>query len=222
VISNCDARQTFFDLLDKSNNSTEFAQLIETMIPSLSTFVIYLGIDDSYEYSSEKRSNLWFMDTYDLDGIYSSASRGDFDNIGRYLLHIVPKKNTIQAYFNTSFKSESYWAANKEYIFQAFIKKIETTTMPELSRHIIYKGAATPYTLYKYTLNHNGAAYGWASTPSQLGILDFKKPSFVKGLYLTGHWTTQGLGIPGVAYAGYDTARIVLKREKHRKQLCQS
>ena len=94
------------------------------------------------------------------------------------------------------------------------MKWIEKNTIPNLSDHIVYKEAATPYTMYRYTLNYKGAAYGWAGTLSQFADSDFKKPSFIQGLFLTGHWTTYAQGIPGVAYQGYDTAKFLLKHEK--------
>jgi phytoene dehydrogenase-like protein len=36
----------------------------------------------------------------------------------------------------------------------------------------------------------------------------------MKGLFLTGHWATQGMGIPGVTYLGYDMANFILKKKK--------
>jgi phytoene dehydrogenase-like protein len=48
----------------------------------------------------------------------------------------------------------------------------------------------------------------------QLAVPDFKKSSFIRGLYMTGHWTTQGLGISGVVYVGYYIAKMVLRKEK--------
>ena len=83
--------------------------------------------------------------------------------------------------------------------------------MPGLSEHIVHKEAATPYTLYRYTLNYKGASYGWAGTTTQFADIDFKKPSFVKNFYMTGHWTTQGLGIPGVVYSGMSTAKSLFR-----------
>jgi phytoene dehydrogenase-like protein len=47
-----------------------------------------------------------------------------------------------------------------------------------------------------------------------LAVEGFKKYSPIQGLYTTGHWTTQGLGISGVAYVGQDTAKIILRKEK--------
>jgi len=34
-------------------------------------------------------------------------------------------------------------------------------------------------------------------------------------LYLTGHWTTYGQGIAGVAYVGHSVANMVLRAKAH-------
>ncbi len=49
---------------------------------------------------------------------------------------------------------------------------------------------------------------------SQLADPDLKKPSFLKRLYLTGHWTTHGLRDPRVVYVGYDTAKSIMRRKE--------
>jgi prolycopene isomerase len=89
--------------------------------------------------------------------------------------------------------------------------------MPDLSNQLLFKDAATPYTLYRWTLNYRGAAYGWACMPSQFALPELSKKTSIKNLYLTGHWTTLAQGIPGVVYLGRDTANIILKREKYKE-----
>jgi phytoene dehydrogenase-like protein len=88
---------------------------------------------------------------------------------------------------------------------------MDRSSIPGLKNHILYQEAATPATLERYTANYHGASFGWAGTVDQLAIGDFKRPRFIKGLYLTGHWTTHGLGISGGVYVGHDTARMILK-----------
>jgi prolycopene isomerase len=137
------------------------------------------------------------------------------------MVRVTPDNKTILAFINVPYKNRNYWNSHKKQFMGSFIDRIDQSFIPGLSNHIVYKEAATPYTLYRYTLNYKGAAYGWACTPSQLGIPDFRKPSFVEGLYLTGHWTTQGLGIPGVVYIGHDTAKLILRKEqRHTLKLC--
>ena len=212
VISNCDARQTFSKLLGNDLLPDEFLAKLRSMVPTLSTFVLYLGFDDSMT-TLPAKSNRWFFSDYDLNKSYDAARAGDFSNIGRYLIHSSPDYKTMTAYMNMPFKSRKYWEANRERFSELFIKTIERDTLPGFSRHITYKETATPHSLWRYTRNYKGAAYGWESTPAQFADIEMRKPSFIRGLYLTGHWTTLGLGIPGVTYVGYDTARSILKQK---------
>ena len=212
VVSNGDARQTFLNLLGEKVIPRDFLHRINTMVPSLSAFILYLGLDNSFDELPEPGINIWLLSHYDLHKTYLSAQKGDFNKIGGYLVHVSPDKKSILAFMNVTFKNKNYWKKkNKTNLLESIIKRIEKDAIPGLSKHIVYKDAATPHTLYRYTRNYKGAAYGWACIPSQLADPDFKKPSFIRGLYLTGHWTTQGLGIPGVTYVGYDTAKCITK-----------
>jgi phytoene dehydrogenase-like protein len=215
VISNCDARQTFLKFIGKTVLSNELVDRLSNMIPSLSIFVLYLGIDDFFNTLPAPGSNLWFLPSYDIEDLYKKAKEARPTRLAEYyMVRVSPDKKTILAFVNAPFKNKIFWSSSKESFLEFYIKLIEKNTIPNLSRHIIYKEAATPYTMYRYTQNYRGAAYGWAGIPSQFAVSDFKKPSFIKRLYLTGHWTTYGQGIPGVAYLGYETAKHILKQEE--------
>lgn len=214
VVSNCDARQTFLRLLGEDHLEFDFIEKLNNMTPSLSAFVLYLGTDGHLEEVPEIGTNLWFLSTYDLDAVYRSAEKGDFDDIKGYLLFIYPDKRRILAFISAPFKNELFWKTNKGKFTESLLKQIETDAIPHLSKNLEYIDAATPSTLFRYTGNYQGAAFGWACTPSQLALTDFRKPSFVKNLYLSGHWATKGLGIPGVAYIGCDTAGMIIRKEK--------
>jgi phytoene dehydrogenase-like protein len=218
VISNCDARQTFLELLGKENvHDDVFLNNLNTMHPSLSIFILYLGLAKPFEKMPQPGVNTWLLTNYDLDDTYLLRNKVNLGSACA-MARVTPDKKTILAFANVPFKNKHYWIDNKERLMNSFIDKIEESIIPGLSGHIIYREAATPHTLHRYTLNYEGAAYGWACTPSQVGLPGFRKPSFIQGLYLTCHWTTQGLGIPGVFYIGQDTARLILKRDKRQNQ----
>ena len=213
VICNCDSRQTFMQLLGSKAVDNDFLKSVRHMMQTLSVFTVYLGVDEPYSALPEE-TNLWMLHRYDLEDIYISAIKGKINKIDNYLLHVSPKRETITALMVAPYKTQNYWLKNKERVRESFIKTIERDFDPDLSNHIRYKDAATPSTLYRYTSNYRGAAFGWACTPSQIAMINFRKPAFLKGLYMTGHWTTNGLGIPGVVYIGHDTARMILRKEK--------
>jgi phytoene dehydrogenase-like protein len=217
VVSNCDARHTFLDLIGKNLIGQPFFSHITNMVQSISMFILYLGIDETLCTLLERSANIWVMYHYDLESTYLSAKNGDFNNLGGYLLHMSPEKKSILAFINTSSKNDKFWNDHKQALSDLLIKRIEVDIIPELSKHVLYKDAATPKTLFRYTHNYKGAAFGWEHSPSQLADADFKSPSFIRGLYLAGHWTTSGLGIPGVTYLGWDVANLILKKTKHIK-----
>lgn len=212
VISNCDAMQTFSNLLDKRSMDNERKETLNNLIPSVSFFILYLGIDNNLKTPSNAGTNLWFLSDYDLGKIHSKIESRSIEDIKWFMFRIMPNKNSILCFTNAPFNNKDYWHLHKNEFRDIFIKKIECL-IPELSKHIIFKDAATPYTLYKWTLNYRGAAYGWAGMPSQFAVPEFSQKTFIQNLYLTGHWTTLAQGIPGVVYLGRDTARIILKRE---------
>jgi phytoene dehydrogenase-like protein len=214
VISNCDARQTFLNLVGKKLLPREFLNRIDSMVPSISMFVAYLGISGAVHALPPPGCTLWFLPHHRIEDMYVSAMRRNERNLTEFLLHVSPVGRSIIAMATASFRNKRYWDNHKHRMLEALIKNIERSAIPGLSMHIRYQDAATPCTLLRYTLNNKGAAYGWASTPSQFADPDFRRPSFIEGLYLTGHWTTLGFGIPGVSYIGRDTANMILKRRK--------
>jgi len=212
VVSNCDARQTFFKLLGKRVVKDYILQKIDNMVPSLSTFIVYLGINMPFESLPDPGTNIWFMPDYDLEKNYLHAKKGDIESVKGFMVRLSPDKRTILAFVNTAFMNKRYWEKNKDILLESFIGRIEKYVIESLSEHIIHKEAATPYTLYRYTYNYKGAAYGWASSPSQLFTPELRQTTPIKGLFLSSHWTAQTQGIPGVAYIGMDTAKLILKK----------
>ena len=214
VISNADATQTFLSLIGKELLSEDFANNFKKMKPSLSMFILYLGIENYSKCQDDliPNTNIWFLPYYDIDKMYKSAIDGDIDNLDWFLVRLLSDNKSILMLVNVPSKDEQYWKINKKRLTDVFIKKIERV-IPNLSSYIVFKDAATPNTLYKWTLNYKGAAYGWAGIPSQLGITGFTQRTSIENLYLTGHWTTLVQGIGGVAYLGRDTAKRILSKE---------
>lgn len=215
VVSACDITQTLKTFLGKDIVDKQRFDKLTNFIPSISSFILYIGIDKPFEELPAPGTNIWYLPYYDLDRMHKYVVQGDIDNIGGggFLFRVSPDRKTILALFNISFKTRLFWKQNKKRIAEAFLNNI-ARFIPDLKKHIAYFDAATPYTLYRYTLNHEGADYGWAPLQSQLFEPDFRQLSFIKGLYITGHWTAQTHGIRGVAYLGYNTAKLILKREQ--------
>jgi len=211
VVSNCDARQTFLKLLGHEKIEEDLYKIVKSMVPSISSIILYLGMDNQFKSKLKPGSTICFFPHYNLDMAYKAALKGNIEIYGGYMLYIYKDMPAILAIIPTSYRNKTYWANNKNIFMNTFIDRIEKYLIPNLSKYIIYKEAATPYTLYRYTSNYRGSSFGWAATPSQLALSYFRKPPFPRGLYLTGHWTTFGVGISGVVYVGYETAKMLQK-----------
>jgi phytoene dehydrogenase-like protein len=204
--------QTFKTFLGEKITGKEIISNLNNMVPSISTFILYIGIDKSFKGLPQPGTNTWYLPHYDLDEIYYQIEKCNFDKAAMYMLRVSPDKKTILAFIGAPFKTRVFWEKNKNKIAEDFLCRIEKF-IPDLKRHIAYFDAASPFTLYRYTLNYRGAAFGWAKLPSQTFDPIMNKKTFINGLYLTGHWTSIAFGMPGTCYSGYDTARRILRKE---------
>ncbi len=214
VISNADATQTFLVFLGEEFMTRDMMNKLKSLEPSLSMFILYLGIGRSLNDQNDlpPNTNIWFLPHYNIDKLYDLAIEGDLDKLDCFLIRLLSDNKSIITLIFAPFKDENYWKYNKKRLIDTFIKKVEKI-IPNLSSHIVFKDAATPNTLYKWTLNYKGASYGWAGMPSQLAVTGFTQRTSIENLYLTGHWTTLVQGVSGVAYLGRDTAKKILNKE---------
>lgn len=214
VISACDITQTLNSFLGEAIVGEKITAKLKDMSPSISTFTLYIGIDEQFEGLPREGTNIWHLPYCDLDKIFNNITHGNLENFGSngFMFRVSPGKRTILAFTGAPFSTALFWKQNKQKMAMEFLNKLEKL-IPNLKKHITYFDAATPQTHYRYTLNRNGANYGWAPTQSQLFDPDFRQKTRVQRLYSTGHWTAQTHGIPGVAYIGYNTAHLILKNE---------
>lgn len=214
IVSNGDARQTFLALLSTDDMDPEFLMSLRGMQPSLSSFLLYLGMDEGYHPPFLPGTVHYHFAATDPEMAYSSILHDDIRSGRWYAIRSSTDSKALYVEMLTTYQDEEYWRRNKDQIMDSVIAKIEAEAVPGVSRHIRHREAATPATLHRYTLNYQGASYGWAGTPEQTIVPGLRKPSFIKNLYLVGHWTTLAVGISGVAYIGHDTAKTLAKRRK--------
>jgi phytoene dehydrogenase-like protein len=101
------------------------------------------------------------------------------------------------------------WSAEKDRLARALIDRVGRWRS-ELVQDVHILSVATPHTLYRYTLNTGGAAYGWAATPQRYRDIAEQRQLGIEGLSLVGHWTDYGPGVFAAATSGVVTARSLL------------
>lgn len=218
VVSNADATQTFKKLLDlKSREETR----IEKLEISPSIFCVYLGLREDFKNLMKETSSLWYFSTYNIKDCYSNFDKVLTTGVKpKYFVCAFPflhnnfyNKPTMEIFFAAHFKSLKFWGSNRDKLMEELIGRAGDV-IPNLRNYIELKFNATPRTLYNYTLNRDGAAYGWASTSNLIMRPACLSKTSIQNLYLAGHWCNGGLsqgGIPQVAVVGRTAARSLME-----------
>jgi phytoene desaturase len=219
IVSDMDAYATFVDLVGEDALPRGFLSKLKGMKPSLSYFILYLGIEGQLDELSVSNNEVFF-DPHLLKEYQALYDNRIPDEASFYLLvpskvnpsHAPKGKSTLCLSYKVPYALSADWGKEiKSNLYQRLITKA-SAFIPDLKRRIIVSADTTPKTIEGWTHNRWGAAYGWAQIPSQSGIHRLQRTTPVQNLYLTGHWTSPGGGIAGVVASGKLTAEAVLER----------
>ena len=219
VISNIDAHTTFFDLIGQDYLPSGFRSKLKGMRPSLSYFILYLGVEGELNELSVSNNEVFFNEPLqkEYQGLYENRIP---DEAPFYLLapskvnpsHAPRGKGTLCLSVKAPYHLRLGWNQKvKDQLSQRLITQA-SVLIPDLDRRIMVRVETTPKTIEQWTGNRWGAAYGWAQIPNQSGIYRLPRTTPFPNLYLTGHWTSPGGGISGVVASGELTAEAVLNR----------
>jgi phytoene dehydrogenase-like protein len=99
--------------------------------------------------------------------------------------------------------------SKKEQVASIFMERLEKL-IPGIKYIIEFYEVATPSTIKRYTLNPDGAVYGFAQTPSRRSIDLTKIPD---NLHFASAWGRTGGGFSGAIYGGYLTAMNIMRKK---------
>lgn len=214
VVSNADLQQTIYSMVGEQYFPARYLQRLKKMQYSLSIFAVYIATDLDLTKMELSHESFCYRD-FNHDENFSKTLQGDVSwlsitaptlvdpslaPVGQHLLMLT----TLLPYHVV----ESWKQAKSDYM--QTLLKMAGEIIPGLENHILFVEGGSPKTMHRYTQNHQGAAYGWDVTPSQIGPSRIQNQSPVKGLYFSGHWTTPGGGIYGVSVSGVQTAQKIL------------
>ncbi|MEW6008885.1 MAG: NAD(P)/FAD-dependent oxidoreductase [Candidatus Omnitrophota bacterium] len=217
IVSACDAHQTFYELIKREFLSDGFIKKIKLMKPSLSAFLIYLGLNSRIS-NDDLRSHIWIIkNNYnDIEKIYSNMLKHKFDYLAmsssslRKSKIFRPKVDTIFCFVNSPFFTKSSWDCECKETLAKQLLNMSKLIIPNIDKLIDLKITASPRTLYNWSLNYKGACYGWADTIKQFCDPNFSEKTVIKNLYLTGHWSNKSSGVASVVNSGMKTAQKII------------
>lgn len=97
----------------------------------------------------------------------------------------------------------------KVYVAQVFMDRLEKI-IPGFRSAVEYYEVGTPSTVRRYTLNPDGAVYGFAQNPGRK-VIDTFRP--VENLHFASAWGKTGGGFSGAIYGGYLCAINILRKK---------
>ncbi|MBI5294466.1 MAG: NAD(P)/FAD-dependent oxidoreductase [Chloroflexi bacterium] len=231
IISNANSPDTMLKFVGREHLPADYVRGIEEAKPSISNFVLYLGLDRDLQAEGYTDHEIFVRDSYDSNAGYQAALDGDFANAGLSITNYsiadhgsAPEGGTVLNIFALAdWNSDNQWGTggnlenysdNPQY---NELKKAATEILldrtekliPGLRKSIKYIEVATPITNWRYSLNVGGAIYGSDQTVENAhgGRLSAQTP--IKNLFLAGAWTFGG-GMSAAMLSGRDTSRMVI------------
>lgn len=219
IISNIDAHTTFLDLLGEELIPSGFLSKLKGMRPSLSYFILYLGMEGRLDELPISNNEVFFDDQpfKEYETLYKNQIP---DEPSFYLLapskvnpsHAPQGKSTLCLSVKAPYHVLPDWNEKMKDDLSKRLMAGASRFIPDLEKRILVGAKTTPRMIEQWTGNRLGAAYGWAQIPSQSGIYRLQRTTPIPNLYLTGHWTSPGGGISAVVASGELTANTVLDR----------
>lgn len=134
-----------------------------------------------------------------------------------------PGKTVVQVEIETEW---DYWSglrardrdaydAQKERVATEALMRLETY-YPGISSQVEVADVATPFTTWRYTLNHRGAWGGWLLTPELANVRVERTLPGLRNFYMAGQWVMPGGGVGPSLYSGRHAVQLLCHRDGRR------
>jgi phytoene dehydrogenase-like protein len=84
VVANCDAKQIFTKLIQRKHLNEDFLNRLNSILPSQSMFVLYLGINEPFRSLPKPGTNVWFLPHYDIEKLYQNTKTAGIRRFAEY------------------------------------------------------------------------------------------------------------------------------------------
>ena len=199
-----------------------FSPAVKKRTVGASLLTLYLGFNKPLKELGNRNYSVFIFD----DSIKSmkdilSNNQGDFKersftfvDYGQVDSGLAPEEKTVGAICCIDYTSQwegmsrEQYKAKKEEVAQIFMEKLDRL-IPGSRKHIEHYEVGTSKTVERYTLNRQGAVYGFAQTPERV-MLD-PLPA-IENLHFASAWTKTGGGFSGAIFSGYMCAFEILRK----------
>ncbi len=214
VVSNIAPQLMQREILDESARSKRWLRRLDSLLPSLSSVIVYLGMKDGFSDAVKGNVNCHY-DMQDQSEIFHKAKAGGLYE-GDYLVLLNPteyiNKPVLTLMTFAHIDASRDWKAEKLRVAEKMLDKMEAL-YPGLRAQVEFVEVGSPTTFVRYTDNCEGAIYGFENTCDKFreGKLPYKM--HIANLYQAGHWTVPGCGVYNVVTNGYTVAKQILDEQ---------
>jgi phytoene dehydrogenase-like protein len=224
VVSNADARATLLKMLGREHLRLDVGDSVAALQPSLSFVVVHLGLQRDLKDLPFASSIGWFPGgSVERSFAFQKPIAEDPDLAMGIVVptnedrSLAPAgRSILSIHYLCPGRMIADWSEKKQEIGAALVRRAEAL-IPGLLDHAELVSVATPYTMWRYTMNEDGAAYGFEQTPQRYALLQDLRKALPPRLHLCGHWTDWGGGVVAATCSGFEEARRILAVENAKR-----
>jgi len=206
--------------------SVKLKKEINSQEPGASLLTIYFGFKNSLKnIGNQYYSTFVFDNTIKSQADILKNNQGDFRNrsftfvdYGQIDSALAPEGKSVGALCcidylkDWEYLSREEYKIKKEEVAGIFIERLEKL-LPGISDEIEHYEVGTAATVKRYTLNPEGAVYGFAQTPSKQAV---DTSGLFNNLHFASAWGNTGGGFSGAIYSGFLGAYNILRKKQNR------
>lgn len=217
VIAACDGRSTIFQMLGGRYTNAEIEERYRTWPTFAPLLLVSFGV--AREFPGEPAFGTVLLERPLRVG--QERVNGLFIRRLNYSNRFAPPgKSVIQVEFETTWdhwhdlqrQDRAAYDAEKQRVAAEVLDRLERA-YPGLSSLVEVTDVSTPYTTWRYTLNHEGAWEGWLMTAEAMKTTVERTLPGLADFYLAGQWVMPGGGVPPVLYSGQHAVQLLCRRD---------
>jgi phytoene desaturase len=220
VISSADGYSTIFEMLGGRYVNEKITRRYREWLLFQPVVMVSYGV--AREFIGEPSASIII-----LEHPFSTASRPVDMLVTRILNYsdrFAPRgKTVVQVMFDSDW---DYWyglqSENKN-VYKKEKSRVAAEVLEKLQRH--YPGiasqveltdVATPYTTWRYTLNHRGSYEGWLMQAENMMEQIERTLPGLSGFFMAGQWVVPGGGVVPSLYSGRHAVQLLCREDKKR------
>jgi phytoene dehydrogenase-like protein len=221
VVSNVDATQTIDELVGPEHFPDQYVRRFRRLKPSLSGFVLFTATD--LDLAELDLAAEVFVHDWDHEQNYRGIDNGAFCGTWASVptLHdssLAPEGEHLLVFSAlVPYDIGEPWESARQHYTELMLDRLERL-LPGYRNQLRFLESATPETFKEYSLNRDGAIYGWENTTQQSVGRRLPPEAPLAGLLFAGAWTEPGTGSFRAVYSGF-LAALLLAGYEHPDQM---